>query len=78
MLLWETHMCYSEIQSPSLGYVNVLFEVIAEFIFTLEALIWKIIMLFVKGKNFMKCFCEKRTSIIPKWEVVICDMLHYC
>ena len=46
MLLWETLIAYWEMASPSLAYVNVLFEVRAELIFSLEALLWKIITFF--------------------------------
>ena len=76
MLLWETHMCYSEMRSHSLRNVNVLFQVRTVFIFSLEALLWKIITYLWKGKNFMKCFSEKRTCVTLKSEVVIRDMLH--
>ena len=76
MLLWEMHKCYSEMRSPSLGYVQVLLDNRALFIFSLQRLIWKIITFFWKGKYFMKCFCEKHTCVTLKWEVVIRDMLH--
>ena len=66
MLLWQMHMCYSEMRSPSLEYVKVLFKVRAMFIFSLEAFFWKIIMLFWKGKNFMICFCEINTCVTLK------------
>ena len=74
----KMHMCYCEMTSSSLGYVIVLFEVKAVFIFSVEALLWKIITFFWKGKNFMKCFCEKCTWVTLKWEATVWDMSTYC
>ena len=71
-------MCYSQMRSPSLGYVKVLFKVRAVFIFSLEILICKILTFFWKGKNFMKCSCEKRTFVTLKWEALLWDMSIYC
>ena len=76
MLLWLSHMCYSQMRGPTLGYVQLLFDIGAVFTFSLEALLWKIITYLWKGKNFMKCFSEKRTCVTLKSEVVIRDMLH--
>ena len=42
MLLWEMHMSYSEIRSCYSGYVTLLLEISAVFIFCVEALHWKI------------------------------------
>ena len=39
MLLLETHMCYSEIRSHCLGYVNVQLEVSSVFLFSVDALL---------------------------------------
>ena len=78
MLLWEMHMCYSQMRSHSLGYVNVLFDVRAVFLFSLEALPRKIITIFGKGKNFMKCFCEKHTCVTLKREALVFYMSKFC
>ena len=63
---------------PSLEYVNVLFDIRAVLIFSLEAWFWKIITLFPKGKNFMKCFCEKRTCVTLKWDALVWNMSKFC
>ena len=76
MLLWVTHMCYSQMRSPSLEIVQILFDIRAVFNFSLVALLLKIITFFWNGKNFMKCFTENRTCVTLKSEVVIQNILH--
>ena len=79
ILLLETHMCYSEMRSPGLEYVKVLFNDRAVFIFSLEFLLCKILTFFFwNGKIFMKCFCEKGTCVTLKWEALVWDMSKYC
>ena len=63
MLFWETHVCYSEMRSVCLGYVKLLLKVRTVFLFSVEALLLKIIAFFWKCMDFMKCFCEKRTCL---------------
>ena len=74
MILWETHMGYSEKISRSLPYAKVLLEVRTVFFFSVETLIWMIITFFWKGKNFKKCFCENHTCVTRKWEDVFWDI----
>ena len=78
ILLWETHMCYSEMRRCYLGYVTILLEVSAVFIFCVEALQSKIIRFIWKGKNFLKCFCVKPSWVTLKWEALVLDMSTYC
>ena len=78
MLLWETHLCYCDMQSCYSEYVTLLWEVTAVFIFSVEALHWKITTLIWKGKDFMKCFCEKRTCVSKKWGALVWNMSKFC
>ena len=78
MLLWETHLHYTELRSLCLRYVKVLSKVITVFLVSIEALLWMIIMFSWKCMNFMKCFCVKRTCVTLNWEAFVCDMSKYC
>ena len=78
MISWETHMSYSEMRSCFSGYVTVFLEVSAVYIFSAEALHWKVITFIWEGKNFMKCFFEKCTCVTLKWEDIFWNMSKYC
>ena len=78
MLLWEMHMCYSLMRSPSLGYVKVLFKVRGEFIISLEVLLCKILKFFWKGKNFINSFVRNTNVLLWNGKTYFMNMSKFC
>ena len=77
MLMWETHMCYSEMRSPNLEYVTLVLEVTTMSIFCVEELHWKIITFIDRVKISWNAFM-RYTRVTLKWEALVWDMSKYC
>ena len=65
-------------EKPLFGIFKELWKVRTVFHFSVEALLLKIITIFWKGKNFMKCLREKRTFVTLKIKTIVWDMWKNC
>ena len=69
----HTHVLLGN-EKPFFVIFKELLEVRTVFLFSIEALLLKIITFFWNGKNFMKRFWEKQTFLSLKLEAVVWDM----